>query len=929
MMPTKVMDQRQLSPYHMPSVPSSFFSEEHRFPSEVGFWKAESGIDNRGIERMPLVSGSKPVSSSPREKLAQLGGNNVECLELPQAYVFKDQKAKIGLEHHLRGTTSTTSLSRNLWRSPNNDHVPQSSSYAQPASQLVERNKVNFNGRYYENGLFSSSLSETFNRKISLSTNDVPFGRSVDAPEVGDNEPFESSEETEAQTIGNLLPDDEDLLSGIIDNHDYIACRNNGVDFEDDLFCSGGGMEIEAGNGLNFNRASDFVGRKSSYGQLQGPIAPFAGEHPYGEHSSRTPFLRSTNNNFEDAELRDLFEDVPSEKDINEGTLVVFNLNSSVSNEELHQIFGVYGEVKEIRENPLKHHYRFVEFYDVRAAEAAFRALNKRDIAGNRIKLVPSRPGGARHGLMQQLRLEQNQEDASGYQPLGTSSSPGMNYGVKASPILDNFQGLHSSVRPLASSFMDTAFHGTTSGLNYSYSPMRASMVNNQSNQSGTGDHSHSIRQLNSGYQCMPAYHPHSLPEYHGGIVNGIPFSSPRTVPAMDNMNSRPAGGFNSSHICKVCTGSLNSHSFEHNEAALGILGDGSGPPRGDQYRMNTSDTHHRPPGAMMWQNSPTFVNSIPSHPPMQGYPRAPSNLPNSLISLYNHHVGSAPTMNPSIWDRQHAYTGDSMESTAFHPASLGNNGLSGSSPVHTLLPHTGGNGIDHSTSSAHVASPQQQRRHGFHGRTMSSWNRRSDSSTNQSDNKKQYELDIDRILRAEDSRTTLMLKNIPNKYTSKMLLTTIDENHRGTYDFIYLPIDFKNKCNMGYAFINMIEPQQIIPFYKAFNGKKWEKFNSEKVASIAYARIQGRQALIAHFQNSSLMNEDKRCRPILFQTDGPNAGDQEPFPMGTNIRSRPGRSRTATTAEESHNGNPLTSAIGEEAFNAAGSSCLSTKESM
>lgn len=63
--------------------------------------------------------------------------------------------------------------------------------------------------------------------------------------------------------------------------------------------------------------------------------------------------------------------------------------------------------------------------------------------------------------------------------------------------------------------------------------------------------------------------------------------------------------------------------------------------------------------------------------------------------------------------------------------------------------------------------------------------------------------------------------------------------------------------------------------FLQAFNGKKWEKFNSEKVASLAYARIQGKSALIAHFQNSSLMNEDKRCRPILFHTDGPNAGDQ------------------------------------------------------
>ena len=60
----------------------------------------------------------------------------------------------------------------------------------------------------------------------------------------------------------------------------------------------------------------------------------------------------------------------------------------------------------------------------------------------------------------------------------------------------------------------------------------------------------------------------------------------------------------------------------------------------------------------------------------------------------------------------------------------------------------------------------------------------------------------------------------------------------------------------------------------QAFHGKKWEKFNSEKVASLAYARIQGRASLVSHFQNSSLMNEDKRCRPILFQTEGPNAGD-------------------------------------------------------
>ncbi|KAM2075668.1 hypothetical protein ACFX1T_038518 [Malus domestica] len=156
------------------------------------------------------------------------------------------------------------------------------------------------------------------------------------------------------------------------------------------------------------------------------------------------------------------------------------------------------------------------------------------------------------------------------------------------------------------------------------------------------------------------------------------------------------------------------------------------------------------------------------------------------------------------------------------------------------------------------------------------------------------------------------------------MLLAAIDEQCRGIYDFLYLPIDFKarklfrlssyrNKCNVGYAFINMIDPHQIVPFYKAFNGKKWEKFNSEKVASLAYARIQGKAALIAHFQNSSLMNEDKRCRPILFHTEGPNAGDPEPFPMGTNIRSRPGKPRTAGYDDNHHHGSPSATANGEE----------------
>jgi len=60
----------------------------------------------------------------------------------------------------------------------------------------------------------------------------------------------------------------------------------------------------------------------------------------------------------------------------------------------------------QIRETPHKRHHKFIEFYDVRAADAALKALNRSDIAGKRIKLEPSRPGGARRKYVLVLLLK-------------------------------------------------------------------------------------------------------------------------------------------------------------------------------------------------------------------------------------------------------------------------------------------------------------------------------------------------------------------------------------------------------------------------------------------------------------------------------------------------------------------------------------------
>lgn len=42
------------------------------------------------------------------------------------------------------------------------------------------------------------------------------------------------------------------------------------------------------------------------------------------------------------------------------------------------------------------------------------------------------------------------------------------------------------------------------------------------------------------------------------------------------------------------------------------------------------------------------------------------------------------------------------------------------------------------------------------------------------------------------DWRTTLMIRNIPNKYTVNELADEIDSEHSNSYDFLYLPCDPK-----------------------------------------------------------------------------------------------------------------------------------------
>ena len=126
-------------------------------------------------------------------------------------------------------------------------------------------------------------------------------------------------------------------------------------------------------------------------------------------------------------------------------------------------------------------------------------------------------------------------------------------------------------------------------------------------------------------------------------------------------------------------------------------------------------------------------------------------------------------------------------------------------------------------------------------------------------------------ILQCRDLRTTLMIKNIPNKYTISSFLKEINNYFKNTYDIFYLPIDYINKCNLGFAFINFVEPFHIILFYDLYYGKKWKKFNSDKICELLYAKFQGRKELISHFEKGKVLSfESEEKRPLILPKPNP-----------------------------------------------------------
>jgi hypothetical protein len=148
-----------------------------------------------------------------------------------------------------------------------------------------------------------------------------------------------------------------------------------------------------------------------------------------------------------------------------------------------------------------------------------------------------------------------------------------------------------------------------------------------------------------------------------------------------------------------------------------------------------------------------------------------------------------------------------------------------------------------------------------------------------------------------DSTNTTVMMRHMPPNYTREKLLSLLDsEGFRGSFDFVYLPVDFTTFQGFGYAFINCTSNLEAHRFFKHFQGfTAWpqshmtaeEAVGPPSVCEVSWGNpLQGRAAHIDRYRNSPVMHKDvpEQFKPVTFEN-----GIRVKFPTPTK-RIRPPR---------------------------------------
>jgi hypothetical protein len=129
------------------------------------------------------------------------------------------------------------------------------------------------------------------------------------------------------------------------------------------------------------------------------------------------------------------------------------------------------------------------------------------------------------------------------------------------------------------------------------------------------------------------------------------------------------------------------------------------------------------------------------------------------------------------------------------------------------------------------------------------SLNKKTFTNNFNSSKKEKQVINLEDVALGKETRTTVMIRNIPIKYTDEHLEKEL-ESFKGKYDCLYMPFDYENGGNKGYAFLNLTSPYHVLLFYEVFYNKCWMFFDSKKICELNYAIFQGIDEIMKHANN-------------------------------------------------------------------------------
>jgi len=129
-------------------------------------------------------------------------------------------------------------------------------------------------------------------------------------------------------------------------------------------------------------------------------------------------------------------------------------------------------------------------------------------------------------------------------------------------------------------------------------------------------------------------------------------------------------------------------------------------------------------------------------------------------------------------------------------------------------------------------------------------------------------------------SRTTVMLRDLPERFTREALLALIDSaGFTGKYCFVYLPMAFDTGASLGYAFIDLNTPHHAESFVQHFAALESLGPNHSSCKVSWNNKHHGLEQHIERYRNSPVMHSTvpDGWKPVIFLD-----GVRVPFPSPT-----------------------------------------------